>query len=164
MARYIGRVKDRVWFVPTIASETLAPTVAEIGDGTLLSDPDSENGLVSLEGFTATATSVETPLYGAPQTPKIAGEIQLADSALIFYKDDSDNPIKTLLARGVEGFIVIGGPGTSVSTSTVVNVYPIEVSGNNDVNDAGNTAKTFRIDVAVNGIPGEELNVLAGGG
>lgn len=161
MARYIGRVKDRVWFVPTIASGTKAPTVAEISAGTLLSDSSSVNPLVSLEGYTATASSVETPMYGAAQTPKIAGEVQLADSALIFYKDDTTNTLKTTLARAVTGFIVIAGPGVSVAAGLKVNVYPIEVSGNNDVNDAGNTAKTFRVDTAVNSIPAENIAVLA---
>lgn len=161
MARYIGRVKDRVWFVTTIASGTLAPTIAEIAAGTLLSDPNSTNPLVSLDGFNATATQVETPMYGAPQTPKIAGEVQLADSSITVYKDDTTNTIKSTMARGVTGYIVIAGPGSSVTTSTKVNVYPIEVVGNNDNNDSGNTAKTITIGTAINKIPGENLSVLA---
>jgi hypothetical protein len=162
VARYIGKVKDRVVWIPTIASGTLAPTVAEIAAGTVLSDPSALNPLVSLEGFTATAQQAETPMYGASQTPKIPGEVALADSSLVFYKDDgSSNPIKTTLARGVSGFIGIAGPGSSFASGQKINVYPVQVAGNNDVNDSGNVAKTIRVDTAITNIPGENVSILS---
>jgi hypothetical protein len=161
MARFIERVSGRAWWLSSIASSTKAPTVAEIAAGILLSDPEDENPLVNVEGFSAEASSVDSPMYGASQTPKTPGEVTLSDSALTFYRDDTTNPIRTALPRGEEGFVVFAGPGGAVAAGTKVDVYPAQVTGNNPVRGNANEPATFRVGVAITGIPGEDLAVLA---
>lgn len=161
MTRYIERVSGRVWFATTIASGAYAPTVAEIGAAVLLSDAASTNALADIEGFTASASFVDTPLFGASQTPKVPGEVQLADSALIFYRDSTTNPLLATLADGTVGFVIFAGPGANVTTSTKVDVFPVQVGGNNNVHSSANEAARFRVDFAINNIPAKNISVLA---
>lgn len=161
MGRYVERVKGRVWFLTTIASATLAPTVAEITAGVRLSDPTSTNPLKEVDGFKSSASFVETPFYGAAQTPKISGEIQLADSGVIYYRDETTNPLDATLADNVKGYFVFAGPGSSVAAGLKVDVYPSEVAGNNPERNSGNEAATSRADVAISNIPAKQIAVLA---
>lgn len=160
MGRYINRVKANWYFLSTIASATLAPTVAEINAGVKLSDATSLNPLKDVSGFKSKATSVDTPMYGASQTPKTPGEVQIDDSALNFYLDDTTNPLHTTLAEGVSGFFVKVPPG-AIAAGKKVNVYPGTVSGNNDDDSSSNEAATFNVDVTVTGIPAKRIAVLA---
>jgi hypothetical protein len=75
----------RVQFIPTIASPTLAPTIAEFTAGT-----DISKGISAApEGFTAETTFVEAPNLLTVVTPKVAGRLNIPDSALNMYWADA---------------------------------------------------------------------------
>jgi hypothetical protein len=75
----------RVQFIPTVASATLAPTVAEFTAGT-----DISKGISAApEGFTAETTFVEAPNLLTVVTPKVAGRLNIPDSALNMYWADA---------------------------------------------------------------------------
>ena len=159
MARFLNRVKGQMFFLTTIASGTLAPTVAEINDGTKLSDPSSTNPLKEVSGLKSKATSVDSPMWGAAQTPKTPGEVQIDDPTLSFYSDDTTNPLWTTLADGVSGYLVKAPPGT-IAAGLKVNVFPITVAGNNDDDNSSNEAAGFDVDFTVTGVPAKRIAVL----
>lgn len=158
MGRYLQRGNLKVYFVPTIAAGNMAPTVAEITAGTLLSVASGANALSAIDGFNVKADFIETPHFGARQTPKIPGEIKFDDSSLTFYEDDTSNPVRTLLAQDVSGYIVIG---KLVTASSKVNVFPVQVSSNTPQYTAGNEAATFKVDFAVTDVPAQQVTVAA---
>src|SRR4051794_3962941 len=99
MAGFMRRGKSKYYFLTTIASGTLAPTVAEIGAGTHLTATNTPNLMLEPEGFSSESTFIEVQAMASRQTIKLAGEQQSADSFINFIEDDTSNPIRTTLAR-----------------------------------------------------------------
>lgn len=158
MAKFLRRGNTKVYFLPTIASTTLAPTVAEINAGTLLSIVNGPNELADIDGFRRQSNFIDTPHFGSRQTPKIPGEIEAPDSSLTFYEDDTTNPVSTVLPQDQLGFIVLG---KSVAAAAKVDVFPIQVAAQSPEYSAGNEAAKFKVDIAVTGVPATKIAVLA---
>lgn len=120
MGKFFRRGKTQVLFVPTIASATKAPTVAELGTGTALGASIND-----MNGFSFANQPIDTPTLADEFTGKIGGEDQAEDSSFTFYLDDTTNPLRTTLAKGVNGFVVIADfkVGALVAAD-VVDVWP----------------------------------------
>lgn len=124
--RFFRRGKSKARFVLTIAN-TAAPTAAEITAGTDLT-PD----LAGLDGFTYSNSPIETPDWNDNFNGKIPGVDSAADGTLTFYERTETNPLRTTLAKGVSGYVVIFFAGTAGATPAAADkceVWPTIFTG-----------------------------------
>lgn len=156
-----------LWFmVPTIASATLAPTVAEVAAG----DEITQGIAASPEGFTTESGFIEVPNLKSRVTPKIPGRISLPDSAITFYygddPDDVESDIYALFPRDSTGYIVRFMPveGASVGTpaaADVCDVFPYRVASRTKLAPEFGQALRFRVAFGITREFGEDKAVLA---
>src|SRR6478609_7554312 len=149
MSLFMRKGKSKFYFVPSIAAPA-TPTQAELTAGTQLT-----SALAGFTGFDAKAQFIDAPNFGAVQTPKIPGEIQSSDSSLEFNEDDTSNPLRTTLARGTVGYILVSPNGATISTSKV-DVFPIQVAANTRNYASGNAVAKYTVDVAITSIPSSD--------
>lgn len=143
MARFVQKGNTKAWWVPTIASPALIPTTAEVTAGTDLTPQISD-----IAGFTFDNTPVDTPDMGQALVTKIPGEDVMPDSTMTFYEDKTTNPIKTLLAKGVNGYVVIFGTGiagAAPAAADKADVWPSQVASNARQYHAGNEASKYLV-------------------
>lgn len=154
MAKFLRRGKTKVFYIPTIASQT-APTQAELTAGTELT-----NLIGSMSGFNFKSTTIDIPNFGSRQTPKIPGENTSDDSSMNFYEDDTSNPIRTTLAKDVTGYILIAPAGLTAAGSKV-DVFPIQVSANTRQYTTANEAAQFVVDYAITAAVSQDATMAA---
>lgn len=143
MARFLRRGTTRFYYVPTIASATLVPTTAEVTAGTRLDGQINE-----VNGFTFGNNPINAPDFSTSFVPQVAGEDTSEDSSLTFYEDSTSNPIRTLLAKGVTGFIVIFKAGTAGATPAAgdkADVWPVTVGSNAPQYTADNETAKYMV-------------------
>lgn len=155
MARKIQRGNVKIKFLPACAN-VHAPTVTEIAAGT-----DITTEVAELDGWTFNATQIDTPDMGTRQTKKIPGPDEAADSSFTIYEDDTTNPLRALLAKDVVGFVVFTGLKALVTAGSEVDVFPVQVSGNNRLYSAGNEAARFRVQFSIDDEVGVDATVTA---
>lgn len=126
MGRYHIRGKRKLHFLPAVAG--LSPTRAEITAGTDLS-PE----VASMDDFNVTANLIDAPDLGNSFTSKVTGEDEIGTPTLNIYDNDTDTTLRTLLAKGEEGFLCLFLHGDI--PGDIVQVYPVESSGFNDQHD-----------------------------
>src|SRR4051794_37034610 len=119
MSKYNPRGNNKVYFVPTIASQA-APTVAEITAGTYLG-----KGLREMTGFETQTSRISEPVMHSTVDPQIAGEQTFGDAQIVMLQSDSTTTdpdstelaaAYTALADGALGNIVAIPFGGVVST------------------------------------------------
>lgn len=157
MARFFRRGKTRFWFVPTIASGTLAPTVAEVTAGTEIT------GLINdVNGFSYTSSQIDTPDMATEFTAKIPGPDEAEDSNLMLYLDSTSNPIRTTLAKGVIGYIVIADYKIgAVAAADKVDTWPVQVMGNPKQYSMGDDPALQNPQFSMTATPKLDIAVLA---
>lgn len=126
---------SKIFFAPTISNKA-APTQAEITAGT-----DLTPQLAEINGVTFSNQPIDVPDFSSAWTKKIPGEDQADDPALTFYEDSTSNPIKTALAKGTAGYLVLC-PWGSTATK-VCEVWPVTVASNAREWSAGNEAARY---------------------
>jgi hypothetical protein len=142
MARFMRKGTTRIYWVPTIVNLT-APTVAEITAGTELTAQMAE-----VNGFTFANKPIDTPDMGNSFVSKIPGEDTVDTSSFRFYEDKSSNPIRTVLAKGATGYIVIfpaGTVGANPAIADKAEVWPVTVASNARAYSAGNEAASYNV-------------------
>lgn len=152
MARFVQKGNTKVWWVPTIASALLVPTTAEVTAGTDLTPQVSD-----MAGFTFSNNPIDTPDMSQALITKIPGEDAIDDSSFTFYEDKTTNPIKTLLAKGTNGYVVIFGTGiagAAPAAADKADVWPAQVSSNARQYNAGNEASKYLVKLAPTKAPG----------
>lgn len=155
MARGIQRGNIKIKFLPAVA-DVHAPKVAEISAGI-----DITGDVGELDGWTFNSTQIETPDMATRQTKKIPGPDEAADSSFTLYEDDTSNPLRASLAKNVVGFIVFTGLKGLVTVGSKVDVFPVQVSGNNRLYSAGNEAARFRVQFSIDDEVGVDATVTA---
>lgn len=154
MARFSQRGITRVYYVPTIASATLVPTTAEVTAGTRL-----DTQLTEVNGFAFKNNPIQTPVISDSYTAQVPGEDTSDASSFKFWEDKTTNPISTVLAKNVNGYIVFfrrGIAGGAPAAGDKCDVWPITVAGNNPAYSAGNEASSYMVDFALTLPPGFE--------
>jgi hypothetical protein len=158
--RYMDRGVTRFYFVPDIASATLAPTVAEVTAGDRLDEQLNE-----VNGFTFASNPIDTPNFKDRFTPQISGEDVAEDSSLLLYRLKGEvDTIRAALAKDTEGFIVVfyeGTAGASPAAADKVDVWPVVVSSNAKQYTADNEAAKYNVVFSITSVPGFDLAVLA---
>lgn len=162
--RFFRRGITKFWFVPTIASAALIPTAAEVNAGTHLTVKASptDESLKDVHGFAFANTPIDTPDVADAFTGNIPGEDKVAASSLDFYEGKTSNPIKTALAKGTKGYIVIfsgGIAGATPAAADKADVWPVTCTGPRRNYSAGNEAASWTTEFAMTGAPGQDVTL-----
>lgn len=144
MARYFRRGKSKVIFAPAVAGAS--PTRPEITAGTMLTPQIAE-----VSGFQFSNSPIATPDLDSVFTSTIAGEDTAADSGFTFYDDDAAATIRTALAKGTKGFILLF-PYGDVPTKRVEK-WAVESTGVGDEWSAGNDPARFTVQFGITAPP-----------
>lgn len=117
--RFFAPNVTKIWFLTTIAAGTLIPTRAELTAGTDLSDE-----VADISGWNVTGEDIATP--GLSEfTGSVPGRISVDSSSITFYADEKGVDVRTVLTRGLNGYIVIADAGDI--TDGVCDVFPVRV-------------------------------------
>lgn len=156
MARFMQMGTTDVWF--TTALVPTAPSVATLIN--VSNGIDVTGQLADLSGFSFDNTPIDTPDMSTALVTKIPGEDAVADSSMTFYEDKTTNPIKTKLAKGVSGFVVVfatganaGAAGGQPTVGDIVDVWPVIVSSNARQYAAGAAASKYLVKFAPTAAP-----------
>lgn len=151
MANFFRRGKSRIYFLPAVAGYTAgagSPTRPEITAGTNLSQL-----INALSGFQLSNTPIATPNLADRFSFQIEGEDTVADSTLTFLDDDAASTVRTTLAKGTAGFIVLM-PYGDVPTKRC-EVWPVKSTGVNDEWTLGNEPARFVVGFAITNVPSQ---------
>lgn len=124
--RFIRRGVSKVYWVPTIANIN-APTATEVNAGTNLTPQ-----LAELSGFSYTNQPVAAGDWGDNFDPKVVGLDQAADSTVQIYEKRVTNNLRSVLAKGTAGNLVIffaGLAGTTPAAGDKCDVWPCTSAG-----------------------------------
>lgn len=146
-----------MYFLPSIASGTKAPTAAEITAGTELT-----GSINDMNGFSYQSETIDTPDLSTPFTKNIPGPDTVDDSNLVIYLDSVTNPLRTTLAKGTAGFIVICDfkPSGAVTTGDKVDSWPVTVTGVPKQYSMGNDPALWTAMFAATDTPATDVTVL----
>lgn len=118
--RYTNYDTSRVYFLPAIASTTLAATRAEINAGTELTSE-----IADASGWTISGNDVEAPDLKSEFVNKVPGRTNSEDSSLTFYADEAGNDVRDVLPYKTSGYIVIMNGGDVAGRP--MDVFPVRV-------------------------------------
>jgi hypothetical protein len=151
--RFFDRKTSKIVFAPSVASKT-APTRAEINAGTVL----------ALPGSTATEAIAEIGTWVSRNNPIGAADLNSdfdkqepgtfsADNpTLTFFADLTGEVIKTALAEGTFGYMILMWKGDVAARKC--QVWPVRVSANNDLpSGVANELHRFEVQFSVPDAP-----------
>lgn len=151
--RFFRRGVSTITFAPAVADAT-APTRVEIDAATDLSE-----AVAAINGFQFENSPIATPNLASAFTPQIEGEDTASNSSLDLYDDQTDETIRTALAKGTDGFILLF-PYGDVEASRM-EVWPVKSLGVNDEWSLGNDAARTRVPFAVTSPPEQDVAIPA---
>lgn len=123
MARFFRRGVSDIKFLPSVAGSS--PTRGEINAGT-----DLTPQVADIQGFMLENKPIPTPDLSDTFTGQIDGEDTVADSALIMYDLDDSASIRTAVAKGTAGYLVLFPYGDS--SGKRCEVWHVKSTGVND--------------------------------
>lgn len=146
----------KVQFVPTIASVTLAPTVAEYTAGTSLTSITPVDGL----NFSPTQNNASQALLGQAFVNESPGTWGLGITLTLMRDDTTDTAITTFPYK-TSGYIVNQPFGVTVIAGTKVDVYKVVSHNPVPLASAENEFQKWQIMLAVAVAPKFNIAVLA---
>lgn len=153
MARFFRRGVTKFHFLPAVAN-TSAPSRAEITAGT-----DLSSSIAEISGFQFTNAPIATPDLDDTFTSQIEGEDTADNSSLTFYDLDNSTTIRTALAKGTEGYILIMTYGDVEAKRA--EVWPVKTLGVNDQFTMNADAAKFMVPFAITDRPTQDAVVPA---
>lgn len=157
MGKFFRRGKSKAFFLPAVAGYTAgagSPTRPEITAGT-----DLSASVTAMAGFQLSNSPITTPNLADRFSFQIEGEDTVADSTLTFLDDDAVSTIRTTLAKGTAGFIVLF-PYGDVPTKRC-EVWPVKSTGFNDEWTVGNDPARAVAGFAVTNVPSQNGTIPA---
>lgn len=152
-ARFTDQAVTKIYFIPSIAATSLAPTRTELNAGT-----DLSGEVHALKGWTVTAAQIVTEDLTNPFEAKIPGSTQAPDSSITFYTSKTGNDVRALLPRGTSGFIGMLDGGDV--TGNKMEVYPVTVTSNGVQRSVdGKAASMVEVMFAITRTPGQNISV-----
>jgi hypothetical protein len=145
MAKFFRRGVSLIRFLPAVANPA-APTAPEISAGTVLTAAVS-----AISGFQLSNAPIAVPDLATVFTPQINGEDTVADSTLTLNDDDTSTAIRTALAKGTSGFILLQPYGAGAGKRA--EVWPVKVTGYNDEWSVDNTNAKSVVGFAITAVP-----------
>lgn len=146
MARFFRRGVSKIKFLPSVAGSS--PTRPEITAGT-----DLSASVAAIGGFQLSNAPIATPDLATSFDSQIDGPDTTDASTLTFYDDDTTATIRTALAKGTAGYIVLF-PYGDVATKRC-EVWPVKSTGVNDQWSLDANAAQFQVGFAVTAKPNQ---------
>lgn len=153
MARFFRRGISKIYFLPSVA-DLDSPTRLEITAGVNLSP-----FVNAINGFQLNNSPIPTPNLEDQFTSQIDGEDTVADSSLVFNDDDTDDDVRTALAKGTAGYVLLM-PYGDVSGKRA-EVWPAKSTGFNDEWTTDNSPARAQAGFAVTAVPEQNAVVPA---
>lgn len=146
----------KVKFLTTIASATLAPTVAEYGAGTDLT------GVIPVTGVQpgGSQNNASLAMLGASHIDQQPGTWG-ATLTLEAVRDTVTDTLVTTFPYATSGFVVINWQGITVIAGTKVDVYAIKSHQPIPMNSAENEFQKWTVSLPVTATPKYNIAVLA---
>lgn len=154
MARFFRRGVSKVYFATTLAAPGTGPTAAELTGGTALT-----NDVAEMSGFQLQNSPIATPDLQSTFTKTIVGEDTTDTSTITFYDQDNSTTIRSALAKGVAGYIILLPYGSTVGKRA--EVWAVRSTGVNDEWTVGNDPARFMVGFAVTDVPFQGAAVQA---
>jgi hypothetical protein len=155
MARFFRRGRSAVFYLPIVAAYTSAsgtgvgnPTAPEIAAGTSLT-----TSINAIAGFDLSNTAIAVPDLGTTFNKSIPGEDTTQASTITFYDDDSSTTVRSALAKGTAGYILLCPYGET--TTKRCELWPVRSSGVNDTWDLAADAARFVVSFAITDVPAQ---------
>jgi hypothetical protein len=159
MPRFIGRGREGVWFVPTLANPA-APSAAAVAAGTALHDQ-----LKAYTGFTSSTDNIDNADYGSRFNKTLPGGESPDDSSLTIYAGDADTDpgevIRAALPEGANGYVVWIKRAKTPASGQRADVFPIRVGGVNDDRTMDIAVRTFTVSTAIPDVPNKNVTLVA---
>lgn len=121
--RFFRRGVSAIKFLPAVAGSS--PTRAEINAGT-----DMTGQVADINGFMLNNNPITTPDLLTTFDSQIDGPDSTADSSLVMYDLSDSATIRTAVAKGTNGFLVLFPYGDAVGKR--LEVWPVRSTGVND--------------------------------
>lgn len=144
MAKFFRRGVSKMLFAPSVAGTS--PTRGEI-----TASADMTPQVAGISGFQLTNAPIGVPNLKDIFTPQIQGEDTVSDSTLTFNDDDTSTAIRTALAKGTAGFVLLM-PYGDVPTKRMEK-WPARTTGVNDEWSVDNTPAKFVVGFAITDVP-----------
>lgn len=157
--RFMRKGTTRFYWIPTIASTSLVPTIAEITAGTRLDEEIAE-----VAGFSYENQPIRTPDMASAFVSQISGEDSTEDSSITFYQRRGTDAIRTALPKGEAGFVVIFYDGVAAAdpaTGDECDVWPATIGSLAKLYTADNEAAKYRVRFNLTDPPAEEVSITA---
>lgn len=145
MAKFFRRGVSLIRYLPAV-SNPAAPSAGEISAGTVLTA-----AVGGISGFQLSNSPIPVPDMATVFTAQINGEDTVADSSLTLNDDDTSTTIRTALAKGTAGYILLQPYGATAGKRC--EVWPIKVTGFNDEWVVDNTNAKSVVGFAITGVP-----------
>lgn len=145
MAKFFRRGVSLIRFLPAVANQA-APSTAEISAGTVLTA-----SVGGISGFQLSNSPIQVPDLATVFTAQINGEDTVADSSLTLNDDDATSAIRTALAKGTSGFILLQPYGAAATKRC--EVWPVKVTGYNDEWTVDNSNAKSMVGFAITAVP-----------
>jgi len=155
MAKFFRRGVSKIKFAPAVAaySDTTGLGVGSPTRPEIVAGQDLSGALSEISGFMLSNSPIPIPDILTTFTGQINGEDTVDSSTLTLYDDDTATTIRTALAKGVNGFILLFPYG---DTSTKrCEVWPVRSTGVNDEWSTGNDPARYNVGFAVTRIPNQ---------
>lgn len=141
--KYFRAGVSKFYFLPSVAGSS--PTAPEIAAGVNITQDLSDVNNVSVQ-----ANLVDTPDYLTAFVSKVAGNDTVGDPEFVYWDRDNSTTIRTALAKGTAGYLVLM-PYGDVSGKRC-EVYPVSSAGVNDQYNRDTPAQ-FTVTFAVTAQP-----------
>lgn len=154
MGRFVPSGVSAVVFVtstPTLSG----PTQAQITAGTKLTDPSlsqQAESMKQMDGWEAASQSAPVPDVSSKFDKTVPGRQSAGTPTITMYLDDSSVVIRTALAEGTNGYILIMAGGQAATK--LVDIYPVRVASSNDSQiNSENEAMTYVVGFDITAAP-----------
>ena len=145
--RFFDRKTSKIVFAPSVASLT-APTRAEINAGTVLATPGSAatESISDLGGWVSRNNPITVIDLNSDFDKQEPGTFSADGSSLTFYSDLTGEVIRTALAEGTVGYMILMWKGDV--SGRKCQVWSVRVAANNDLPSLGNEMHRFEVQFA----------------
>lgn len=144
MARFYRRGVSKMKFLPAVVGTS--PTRAEITAGVDISPQVSD-----ISGFSLQNNPISTPDLGTSFDSQIVGSDSAADSAVTLYDDDASSALRTAMAKGTAGFMILFPYGDTATKR--LEKFPATSTGVNDQWSTGAEAAKVVVSFAITSTP-----------
>lgn len=144
MARFYRRGISKTKWAPAVAGTS--PTRAEITAGVDLSP-----SVAGINGFQFSNSPIATPDLSDSFDSQISGPDTVGDSSVDFYDDDTSTTVRTALAKGTPGYMLLFPYGDVVTKR--LEKWPATTLGVNDAWSMDAVAAQFNVQFAITSRP-----------